>query len=135
MKSDIKKKKSTDGTLRTKLSSLRIKKKSSFYTANARVVLIFVRFAAERHVEERIRKVGNERERDVAGTAERFSGRDFGQRPAVAESRGAEQSLETQVAGGEGQNERGVSETFFRLAVGRRAGFFKEFFFCFFCTS
>lgn len=82
---------------------------------HAGCILTFVRFAAKRYMEERIRKVGNERERDVAGTVERFFGRDVSQRPAVAESRGAEQSLETQVARGKGQNERGVSEIRFSV--------------------
>jgi len=77
--------------------------------------------AAKRHLEERIRQTGNERKRDVAGNAERFAGHVAGQQSAVAESRSTEQSVETQVAGGKGQDERSVSMTYFiRVTCPRR---------------
>jgi len=60
-------------------------------------------------LEERIQQTGNERQRDVAGNVERVPGYVFGQQPTLAESRGAEQSVETEIAGGKSQNERGVS--------------------------
>lgn len=100
----------------------------------SRCIIIIVCSAAKRLVEERIRKVGDdERTRHVARTDERFAGRDAGERPTVAESRGAEQSVETQVSRGKGQNERGVSFFFVLRSAGQLGFFFlqEQIFFCF----
>jgi len=51
-------------------------------------------------LEERIQQTGNERQRNVTGDVERVPGYVFGQQPTLAESRSAEQSFETEIAGG-----------------------------------
>lgn len=66
----------------------------AFYT-------LFTRSTAKWHLEERIQQAGNERQRNVTGNVKRLTRYVFGQQPTFAKSRGAKQSLETKVAGGE----------------------------------
>jgi len=60
-------------------------------------------------LEERIQQTGNERQRNVTGNVEWVPGYVSGQQPTLAESRGAKQSFETEIAGRKSKNERGVS--------------------------